>query len=187
MVEVGKAFLQRILIYMFCLHSLPTNSKHFGQNGNDPCDDLQSKLMHYSKLGRIMLMGNFSARKGLLSDSLRGSINDLQFLTNSTDLNSNPDSETFTKLHSLDQSVNRYDRSLVNFCISNKLNILNGRVKGDLSGKFTCYKPNGVSVDNYAILSNAPIKHVIYFSVLPLSFSMSFPYFITFQNQCVSY
>ena len=44
-------------------------------------------------------MGDFNARKGLLSDSLGGSINDLQFLTNSTDLNSNPDSETFTKLH----------------------------------------------------------------------------------------
>ena len=85
-------------------------------------------------------------------------------------MNSNSDSETFTKLHSLDQSVNRYGRSLVNLCISNKLRILNGRVKGDLLGKFTCYKPNGASVVDYAILSNALIKHVIYFSVLPLSF-----------------
>ena len=68
------------------------------------------------------------------------------FLTNSTDLNSNPDSGTFTKLHSLDQLVNRYGRSLVNLYISNKLSILNGRVKGDLLGKFTCYKPNGASV-----------------------------------------
>ena len=116
-----------------------------------------------------MLMGDFNARKGLLSDSLGGSINDLQFLTNSTDLNSNPDSETFTKLHSLDQSDNSYGRSLVNLCISNKLSILNGRVKGDLLGKFTCYKPNRASIVNYAILSNALIKHVIYFSVLPLS------------------
>ena len=43
-----------------------------------------------------MLMGDFNARKGLLSDSLGGSIDDFQFLMNSTDLNSNPDSETFT-------------------------------------------------------------------------------------------
>ena len=97
-------------------------------------------------------MGDFNVRKGLLSDSLGGGINDLQFLTNNTDLISNPDSETFTKLHSLHQSVNRYGRSLVNLCISNKLNILNGRVKGDLSGKFTCYKPN----------------RAIYCSVMPL-------------------
>ena len=85
-------------------------------------------------------------------------------------MNSNPDSETFTKLHSLDQSVIRYGRSLVNLCTSNKLSILNGRVTGDLLGKFTCYKPNGASVVDYAILGNALIKHVIYFSVLPLSF-----------------
>ena len=145
-------------IYICSVYIPPVNSKHFGQNENDPYDDLQSELMHYSKLGRIMLMGDFNARKGLLSDSLGGSINDLQFLTNSTDLNSNPDSETFTKLHSLDQSVNRYGRSLVNLCISNKLSILNGRVKGDLLGKFTCYKPNGASVVDYAILSNALIN-----------------------------
>ena len=38
-------------------------------------------------------MEDFNARKALLSDSLGGSINDLQFLTNSTDLNSNLDLE----------------------------------------------------------------------------------------------
>ena len=89
-------------------------------------------------------MGDFKARKSLLSDSLGGSINDLQFLTNSTDLNSNPDGETFTKLHSSDQSVNRYGRSLANLRILNKLrilSILNGKVKGDLSGKFAFYRP----------------------------------------------
>ena len=80
---------------MFCLHS-PANPKQFGQNENDPYDDLQSELMHYSKLGKIMLMGDFNTRNALLSDTLGGSINDLQFLTNNTDLNSNPDSETFT-------------------------------------------------------------------------------------------
>ena len=142
--------------------------------------------MHYSKLGRIMLMEDFNARKGLMSDSLGG--NDLQFLTNSTDLNSNPDSETFTKLHSLDQSVNRYDRSLVNLCISNKLSILNGRVKGDLLGKVTCYKPNRASVVDYAILSNALIKTCnILLSFTSILFLVSLPYFICCQNQYVSY
>ena len=157
----------------------PANSKHFGKNENDPYDDLQSELMHYSKLEKIMLMGDFNARKGLLSGTLGGGINDLQFLTISTDLNSNPDSETFTKLHSLDQSVNRYGRSLVNLCISNKLSILNGRVKGDLLGKFTCYQPNRASIVDYAVLSNALIKHVIYFhGFTSILFLVSLPYFI---------
>ena len=98
-------------IYIYSVYIPSTNSKHFGQNENDPYDDLQSKLMHCSNPGRIMLMGNFSPRKGLVSDSLGGTINDLQFSANSTDLNSNPDCETFTKLHSLDQTVNRYGRS----------------------------------------------------------------------------
>ena len=43
-------------------------------------------------------------------------------------------------------------------------------MKEDLLGKFTCYKSNGASVVDYAILSNVLIKHVIYFSVLPLPF-----------------
>ena len=89
MMEVGKSFFsleEDIYVCPVCIP--PANSKHFGQNENGSYDDLQSELMHYSKLGRIMLLWDFNARKGLLCDSLRGTINDLQFLTNRTDLNS---------------------------------------------------------------------------------------------------
>ena len=72
--------------------------------------------------------------------------------------------------HSMDKTVNKYGRSLINLCASNNLCILNGRIQGDRFGKFTCHKSNGASVVDYAILSNTLLRKVVYFSVLPLSF-----------------
>ena len=58
-------------------------------------------------------MGDFNPRKGLLSDCLGGSINDLQFSfvkTNSTDLNSNPDSElSLSYTHQINQLTGMVD------------------------------------------------------------------------------
>ena len=49
------------------------------------------------------------------------------------------------------------------------LSILNRRTRGDLLGRYTCYKPNGASVVDYAIASNGVMKYITYFSVLPLN------------------
>ena len=72
-------------------------------------------------------------------------------------------------MHSLDQTVNKFRRCLVNLCNSNNLSILNGRTRADMLGKFTCYKSNGSSVIDYAIVSSDLMKQATYFSVLPLS------------------
>ena len=47
---------------------------------------------------------------------------------------------------------------------------MNGRISGDLSGRYTCYKPNRASIVDYAIASNGLMKYVTYFSVLPFNF-----------------
>ena len=114
-------------------------------------------------------MGDFNARKGSLSDSTKnGLLNDFQLTGDQTDIHLG--NEKFGKLHSLDQNTNKYGRSLINICSSNGLSILNGRTRGDLLGRYTCYKPNGASVVDYAIASNGLMKYVTYFSVLPLNF-----------------
>ena len=114
-------------------------------------------------------MGDFNARKGNLLDSSVDSNNDFHRTDISEIADINVGAQAFVKMHSLDQTVNKYGRCLVNLCNSNNLSILNGRTRGDMFGKFTCYKSNGSSVIDYAIVSSDFMKQVTYFSVLPLS------------------
>ncbi len=45
------------------------------------------------------------------------------------------------------------------------MRIVNGRVMGDLFGKFTCHKPTGSSVVDYVIASEKLIESFLYFKV----------------------
>ena len=47
----------------------------------------------------------------------------------------NVGAQAFVKMHSLDQTVNKYGRCLVNWCNSNNLSILNERTRGGYAGK----------------------------------------------------
>ena len=70
----------------------------------------------------------------------------------------------------MDQTANKYGRSLTNICISHNLRFFNGRMQGDMLGQFTCHKFNGASTIDYVILSQSLLEDVVNFSVLPLSF-----------------
>ena len=158
-------------IYVCSVYIPSSNSKYFGKIEKDPYDELQAQILHYSRLSKIILMGDFNARKGSLSDSTEnGLLNDFQLTGDSDQTDIHLGNEKFGKLHSLDQITNKYDRSLINICFSNGLSILNGRTMGNLLGRYTCYKPNGASVLDYAIASNGLMKFVTYVSVLPLNF-----------------
>ena len=158
-------------IYVCSVYIPPSNSKYFSKTEKDPYDELQAQILHYSRFGKIILMGDFNAEKGSLSDSTEnGLLNDFQLTGDSDQTDIHLGNEKFGKLHSLDQNINKYGRSLINICSSNGLSILNGRTRRDLLGRYTCYKPNGASVVDYAIASNDLMKYVTYFSVLPLNF-----------------
>ena len=47
-------------IFVCSVYIPPANSKYFGQRKIDPYDELESDLIHYRKLGKIMLMGDFN-------------------------------------------------------------------------------------------------------------------------------
>eukprot|EP00745_Piridium_sociabile_P026199 TRINITY_DN41690_c0_g1_i7.p1 TRINITY_DN41690_c0_g1~~TRINITY_DN41690_c0_g1_i7.p1 ORF type:complete len:182 (+),score=0.50 TRINITY_DN41690_c0_g1_i7:458-1003(+) len=69
---------------------------------------------------------------------------------------------------SMDLIVQKNGRRLVNMCTDNQLYILNGRMLGDLQGKFTCFHPQGCSVVDYIICSQALMKNVKYMKVKEL-------------------
>ncbi|CAG2207784.1 unnamed protein product [Mytilus edulis] len=67
--------------------------------------------------------------------------------------------------NSNDTKVNTRGKDLIDLCISHQLRFLNGRIIGDLFGKYTCYKPVGASVVDYAIMSESALNQVLYFKV----------------------
>ena len=68
----------------------------------------------------------------------------------------------------MDQGFNSYGPKFIDLCKTVPLRILNGRVLGDLFGKYTCFTPRGNSTVDYAAVSPRLFKSVRYFSVLSL-------------------
>ena len=63
-------------IYVCLAYIAPANSRHYGKSEKDPYDELKTQLLNYSKLRKIILMGDFNTRKRNLSDSSVDSNND---------------------------------------------------------------------------------------------------------------
>ena len=70
-----------------------------------------------------------------------------------------------------DRKVSTFGRLLIETCVVFNLIILNGRTSGDLSGQYTCFKYNGQSTIDYAIVNEDIFTHVKFFTVSPPSFS----------------
>ncbi|CAG2229367.1 unnamed protein product [Mytilus edulis] len=64
-----------------------------------------------------------------------------------------------------DCKVDSRGKQLLDLCISSKLRIVNGRLWGDSSGKFTCIKPTGSSVVDYVVMSEDLLNTTLYFQV----------------------
>ena len=65
-------------------------------------------------------------------------------------------SSDFLPRKSEDKSKNPYGSEFLSLVLNNNLIILNARTLGDLSGSFTCSKPNGSSVVDYFTSSRFP-------------------------------
>ena len=109
------------------------------------------------------ISGDFNARKGSLIDFIQ--YEDSTFLDTSYMENQQYSVHSFSLPNNMDKKTNKYGRSLNEICISNDLYFLNGRIRGDNSGKFTCHKFNRASVVDYAIVSSCLLDKIIYFSV----------------------
>jgi endonuclease/exonuclease/phosphatase family metal-dependent hydrolase len=103
----------------------------------------------YSEKGDIIMMGDFNARTGseedliISDDTSHVSLSDNQYVIDTA----------VGKRSRHDSHIDTRGKELLDMCISNQLRILNGRTFGDSFGAYSCYKPAGCSVVDYAIVS----------------------------------
>ena len=114
---------------------------------------------------KIILLGDFNARTGVTDDRL---------IKAKHDSDETP-SEFFSHIKqnrcNQDKKVNKYGKSLLDYCAQTQSYIANGRTIGDFQGKLTCYETNGASTVDYAIIKECIHKKVKKFKVLPPSIS----------------
>ncbi|CAG2199948.1 unnamed protein product [Mytilus edulis] len=115
----------------------------------------------YGSMGDILLVGDLNARTGSEKDYIDGDSTSHVPL-----FDENYDVDCFTEERvSKDLITDSRGKNLLEFCIGNQLRILNGRMCGDSTGKFTCFKPNGCSVVDYALVSQSLLQQILYFNV----------------------
>ncbi|CAC5375985.1 unnamed protein product [Mytilus coruscus] len=157
-------------IYLAFVYISPESAAH-------SADDIQSMYTHllegivkYSKLGDILIQGDFNAYTNTMPD----------FIVNDEKSHSNND--VFYKFdnslprNNLDSKrVNNSGKHFLNMCKESGLRILNGRTTCDLFGRPTCITYNGCSLVDYSIVSNELLSSVGFFKVHE---------FTVLSNQC---
>ena len=136
----------------------PVNSTYCRVGNNDLMGDLEKDVQHFSKMGSILLMGDFNGRTAtepdlVLSDSISHGP-----LVPDYDIDHCP-----TKRLNQDNCLNERGKALLDMCVSARLRILNGRKLGDSLGYFTCHKYNGSSTVDYVIVDEKMFPKIIYF------------------------
>ena len=112
-------------------------------------DDLLTTAAEASNAGHVILTGDFNARTGSQSDELDTS------LAAHVDLPLNVHAYSYDApaRQSLDSTVDRFGLLLLQFCQASQLYILNGRIQGDVPGRFTSHANAGKSCIDYFIAS----------------------------------
>ena len=75
-----------------------------------PFDELQHDIIKYSAIGKIILNGDFNARKGSLIDFIQ--YEDFTFLDTSHMENQQYSMHSFSLPNNMDKKTNKYGRSL---------------------------------------------------------------------------
>ena len=128
--------------------------------GKTLLDLLAEDIAEFGDSGDIVLCGDFNARTG----------KDLDYITGDTDNFNICYSDYIADFdaglrENHDLIVDSRGKLLLDFCIGNKLRILNGRLMGDSFGKFTCYTPNGFSTVDYVLASESILNLIPFFKV----------------------
>ena len=116
-----------------CAYIPPKNSTYVGLR-NDYFTMLEEEVARYTESHHIILCGDLNSRTGRAPDY---------------DNNIN----VFNERCNEDGVINKYGRSLLNFCINTELKIANGRMFDDKGiDRYTYYSPMGASTIDYMIL-----------------------------------
>ncbi|CAG2193283.1 unnamed protein product [Mytilus edulis] len=134
--------------------------KYRDSTGTYITECLEQETAKYMKMGNVLLCGDFNARIANSPDYI---LNDDQSYLPLFD--NYPIDKQILKRQSSDTTIDSRGKSLLDLCILNQLRILNGRVLGDVFGKYTCYTPNGSSVVDYVMVSESILDQILYFYV----------------------
>ena len=132
---------------------------------DDIYDDLCSKLAKYAPMGDLILMGDLNSRTQELLDYIPNESFDYVPLNDEL---YNIDTIGTYPRNNMDPGTNSYGSKFLELCKTVPLRILNGRMFGDLFGKFTCYRPQGSSCVDYCAISPELFSNVRYFQVKPI-------------------
>ena len=108
-------------------------------------DTLDANPIHFSNI-----CNDFNARTVRAADFIT-SDSDADYATYDTQYS--PDLKCDIR-NSEDEIICSRGRDMLDLCIQSKMRILNGRMLGDISGKFTSYCSLGSSVIDYCICSD---------------------------------
>ncbi len=158
--KIGKDMLKLDKhLYIGGIYLPPQDSTYalkepFGQIENDVSELLTS--------GHIMILGDLNSR----TDNLKDFIVNYSGDEKAGDKICMADNviEPISRFNN-DMVVNEYGKQLVQFCKNTDMLIMNGRMEGDIPGKYTFYNKNGSSTVDYGIVSNSFTNNILYFHV----------------------
>ena len=169
--KLDKSFFNLSKETFLCLaYVIPANSSFSIQGGDEVLENIQSDArLFLSKNSSVIMCGDFNARTGSENDYIPNDTNDEHvplYDDYECDLNIDP-------RNSMDKKVDQRGKQLLEFCISTKMRMLNGRMLGDSNGKFTCIKSTGQSVVDYVIVSEDLLRKILYFKVSDFKSTLS--------------
>lgn len=122
---------------------------------------LLDDIVKYSRLGDIVIQGDFNAYTNKLPDFV---LHDESNHSHNEDFYYKYDN-SLPRNNQNPKRANNSGRNLLNLCKESGLRILNGRSTCDLLGKPTCITYNGCSAVDYTIVSNDLLSSVGFFKV----------------------
>ena len=148
-------------LYIGAVYFSPKNSTYTQRNGEIAINRLNMDVATLSKKGKVLIVGDFNARTGTEQDCIVHDDNTYTPFCEDYVL----ENDMLLPRQNRDSKVCGFGRELLDFCISSRTRILNGRCLGDLQGSFTCHQYNGSSTVDYALVDEDIIDDIAYFKV----------------------
>ena len=152
-------------IYICAAYISPQNSSsNSGISLDDKFEGLHKELDWYTTIGDVAIIGDLNSRVGTIQERHIG-------------FNMDPNAVEITTIdyvpprRSFDKNVNAYGRKLLQILTDYDLMITNGRVWGDLTGRYTCCQRNGCSVVDMLLVQNDLFRIIDYFQIYDFDWS----------------
>jgi hypothetical protein len=159
-VKLKKNFFMRHKdLYIGFVYVAPNMSTLATFNPEDPYQRINEIFSKYQDLGDVIIMGDLNGRTGIKADYIEQDSDEHCPLPELYEI------DQIRPRVNQDHVTNSQGLKLLDLCIANRLRILNGRTLGDITGRLTCYRPNGSSAVDYVLVPENFIDQIQYFKV----------------------